>query len=80
MKKTTKTSLILRIAASLYLLYLAWELKDAPASHIGVESILFIIAIIIFTLVAVVMGGLSIKAYVKGEYADTQQDDSKDNT
>lgn len=64
----TKTSLILRIAASVYLLYLAWSLKDAPSSHIGMESILYIVAIAVFTIVAIIIGGMSIKAFAKGEY------------
>jgi hypothetical protein len=70
----TKTTLILRIIASAYLLYLAWGLKDAPATHTGVESFMFIAAIIVFILVAVVMGGLTIKAYAKRQYAEAQND------
>jgi glucan phosphoethanolaminetransferase (alkaline phosphatase superfamily) len=71
----TKTSLILRMAASLYLFYLAWGLKDAPASHTGMESLLYMAAIVAFVLVALIMGGLSLKAYIAGNYSGSQSDD-----
>lgn len=64
----SRISLILRIVVSAYLLYLVWELRGAPASHTGMERILFIAAMLIFTIVAVVLGGMSLKAYLKGEY------------
>lgn len=64
----SKVSLMLRIVVSAYLLYLVWGLRDAPASHTGAERLLFIAAMIVFTVVAVLLGGFSLKAYLKGEY------------
>lgn len=64
----SKVSLVLRIVVSAYLLYLVWGLRGAPASHTGTERLLFIAAMIVFTVVAVVLGGLSLRAYLKGEY------------
>lgn len=46
----TKISLILRIVVSLYLLYLVWGLREAPASHTGAERLLFIAAMILLRL------------------------------
>jgi uncharacterized membrane protein YczE len=64
----TRVSLILRMAVSVYLLYLAWELKGAPFSHTGVERVVFAAAVLIFTVVAVILGGFSLRAYLRGEY------------
>lgn len=74
----TKVSLILRMVVSVYLLYLVWELREAPASHTGVESLLFIAAMVLFTAVAVILGGLSLRAFLRGEYGHPEDgDDSK---
>jgi len=67
-KYPSKVSLILRIVVSAYLLYLTWGLRGAPASHTGPERLLFIAAMVLFTVVAVVLGGCSLRAYLKGEY------------
>ena len=64
----SKVSLILRIVVSAYLLYLVWGLRDAPAAHTGPQRLLFIAAMIVFAAVAVILGGMSIKAFLKGEY------------
>ena len=50
------------------LLYTAWELRGAPAAHDGAERVLFIVAIVAFTAIALVLGGFSLKALLKGEY------------
>lgn len=71
----SKISLILRIVVSAYLLYLVWGLREAPASHTGMERLLFTAAMIVFTAVAVVLGGTSIKAYLKGEYECPEEHD-----
>ena len=70
----SKISLLLRIVVSAYLLYLAWGLRDAPASHTGAERLLFIAAMILFGAVAILLGGMSIKAYLKGEYDRPDED------
>lgn len=67
-KYPPKISLILRIVVSVYLLYLVWGLKGAPASHTGTERVFFIVAMIVFAVVAVLLGGTSLKAFIKGEY------------
>ncbi len=64
----SKVSLILRIVVSAYLLYLVWGLRDAPAAHTGLQRLLFIAAMIVFAAVAVILGGMSIKAFLNGEY------------
>ena len=71
----SKISLILRVVVSAYLLYLVWGLRDAPGSHTGAERLLFIAAMILFTVVAVLLGGLSIKAFLKGEYDRPDEED-----
>ena len=59
------------MVVSLYLLYLVWGLKEAPASHTGGERLLFIVAMILFAAVAVVLGGTSLRAFLRGEYGQT---------
>ncbi len=73
----TRVSLVLRIVVSLYLLYLAWGLREAPANHTGAERLLFIAAMILFAAVGVVLGGLSLKALLRGECG---QPDNGDDT
>ena len=73
-KYPAKITLILRIAVALYLLYTVWGLRGAPASHTGTQRILFIAAIIIFFVVAVILGGLSLKALIKGEYEQPEDE------
>lgn len=72
----TKVSLVLRMVVSAYLLYLVWELREAPASHTGAESLLFIAAMVLFAAVAVILGGMSLRAFLRGEYG--QPDDGDD--
>lgn len=66
--RPTQITLILRIVVSFYLLYTAFSLRNAPVEHTGGERVFFLVAIFIFTVVAVVLGGFSIKALLKGEY------------
>lgn len=73
----TRVSLVLRIVVSLYLLYLVWGLREAPANHTGAERLLFIVAMILFAAVGVVLGGLSLKVLLRGEYG---QPDNGDDT
>lgn len=75
----SKISLILRIVVSAYLLYLVWELRGAPASHTGAERLLFIAAMVIFAIVAVVLGGFSLRAYLKGEYDQPSDEADSEN-
>lgn len=74
-KYPAKITLILRAVVSAYLLYTVWELRGAPASHTGGERILFIAAMIVFFIVAVVLGGFSLKALIKGEYSEPGDDE-----
>mgnify|MGYP006875942393 CR=1 FL=1 len=71
----SKISLILRMVVSAYLLYLVWGLREAPATHSGMERLLFMGAMILFATVAVILGGLSIRAFLKGEYERPEEDD-----
>lgn len=72
----SKVSLILRMVVSAYLLYLAWGLRDAPAGHTGLERLLFTAAMIVFAAVALILGGMSIKAFLNGEYDQPDDGDT----
>lgn len=72
----SKISLILRIVVSAYLIYLAWELRGAPASHTGTQKLFFMAGMAMFAIVGIVLGGLSLRAFIKGEY--DQPDDKND--
>jgi len=74
----SRMSLILRIAMSAYLLYLAWGLKEAPAKYTGIQHWIFIAAMILFTAVGIVLGGFSLKAYMNGDYAEAQEEDDQE--
>ena len=76
-KNPTMITLVVRIAAAVYLLYLAWELRGAPAAYEGFQKILFMIIPIVFGVFAAVLGGVSLKALLKGEY-DNGDDDEGD--
>ena len=71
----SKVSLILRMVVSAYLLYLVWGLRGAPASHTGMERLLFIVAMTVFAAVGVILGGMSIKAFLNGEYDQPDDED-----
>lgn len=73
--RPTQITLILRTVVSFYLLYTVFSLRNAPAEHTGGERMFFLVAMIIFTVVAVVLGGFSIKALLKGEYQKPEEDE-----
>lgn len=75
----SKVSLVLRMVVSAYLLYLVWGLRGAPASHTGMERLLFIAAMIVFAVVAVVLGGFSLRAYLRGEYDQPSDKEDSEN-
>lgn len=75
----TRVSLILRIVVSAYLLYLVWELRGAPANYTGMQRLFFIAAMLVFTVVAVVLGGFSLKAYLRGEYDRPEDKNDSEN-
>ncbi len=64
-----KISLVMRMVVSVWLLYTVWELRGAPAAHTGSERIFVIAAMAIFTVSAVVLGGFSLKAFLREEYS-----------
>ena len=68
-----RISLILRALVALYLLYTAWELREAPGHYEGGQRLLFLLAIAVFTVVGLALGGFSIKALLKGEYEKPEE-------
>ena len=66
----TKGTLILRTVVALYLLYTVYQLSPSIKTAIGKDLIFVIIAMVVFTIIAVPLGALSIKALVKGEFID----------
>ena len=65
-----KLSLTIRSAVAIYLLYTVWQLREAPFTSEGTERIIFIIAIAAFFIIALAIGIPSVKALIKGEYAE----------
>ena len=76
-KYPTKSSLIIRIAAAAYLLYLAWGLRGALTTYEGMQKIFFLVAIILFVVVSVVIGGSSLKAFLNGDYEEARGQDEE---
>jgi hypothetical protein len=69
----SKLTLILRIACSFYLLYLAYGLINPAMNTIGTKQVILIGAIIVFTLIAIPLGGLSIKSLVQKNYIEAME-------
>lgn len=74
----SKGSLILRVVVSAYLLYTVFQLSSSMTSAVGNDKIVIIIAMIVFTLVAVPLGGMSIRALTNGRYAGSGVSDDEE--
>lgn len=66
----SKFSYTIRVFVALYLLYTVWELRHTPFETTGTERIVFIVAIIAFLAFAIFIGGTSLRALIKKEYAE----------
>lgn len=69
--KPAQTTVILRLAAGGYLVYLAWgifqELRKYPKPLVG-GNLLMIGAAVLFAVVGAVLAGWSLVKLIKGEY------------
>lgn len=65
---TTKSSLIIRLIAGMYLIYLAYELFMGLNASEGAPKALVIGAAAIFTIFGVILVIVSGKAFLKGEF------------
>ena len=65
-KDVTQVTLILRLACGAYLLYLAWELRDAvfgPEWQLG-----FILAAAVFAVIGLLLCVFSLRGLIRKEY------------
>ena len=65
-KDVTQVTLILRLACGAYLLYLAWELRDAvfgPERQLG-----FILAAAVFAVIGLLLCVFSLRGLIRKEY------------
>ena len=65
-KDVTQVTLILRLACGAYLLYLAWELRDAvfgPERQLG-----FILAAAVFAVIGLLLCVFSLRCLIRKEY------------
>ena len=65
-KDVTQVTLILRLACGAYLLYLAWDLRDAvfgPERQLG-----FILAAAVFAVVGLLLCVFSLRGLIRREY------------
>lgn len=65
-KDVTQVTLILRLACGAYLLYLAWELRDAvfgPERQLG-----FILAATVFAVIGLLLCVFSLRGLIRKEY------------
>ena len=69
-KKTlnTKTSLIIRLIAGMYLIYLAYELFMGLNASEGAPTALVIGAVVVFCIVGIMLVIIHGKAFLKGEF------------
>ena len=65
-RDVTQVTLILRLACGAYLLYLAWELRDAvfgPERQLG-----FILAAAVFAVIGLLLCVFSLRGLIRKEY------------
>lgn len=74
----TMRSLILRIAVGLYLLYTIYMLREALQTNTGMELVFFIIAIVVFAIIAAILLIHSGYALIKGRYTSGTQEDTEE--
>lgn len=77
-KDVTQVTLILRLACGAYLLYLAWELRDAvfgPERQLG-----FILAAVVFAVIGLILCVFSLRGLIRKEYVIPTQDEGEENT
>lgn len=77
-KDVTQVTLILRLACGAYLLYLAWELRDAvfgPERQLG-----FILAAAVFAVAGLLLCIFSLRGLIRREYVIPTQEDEEEQT
>lgn len=74
----SKISYTIRVFVALYLLYTVWQLRATPFETEGTERVIFIIAIVLFSVFAIIIGGTSMKALIKKEYSENNPKDDED--
>lgn len=77
-KDVTQVTLILRLACGAYLLYLAWELRDAvfgPERQLG-----FILAAVVFAVAGLLLCIFSLRGLIRREYVIPTQEDEEEQT
>lgn len=73
-------SLIIRLFASVYLIYLALSFGDVGNRYEGAELIFYIIVIGVFAIVGLTIGILSARDLIKGQYIGGKLDNNSDET
>lgn len=63
-----KFSLYMRIVISVYLIYIVYSLRDVNESYEGSWLLFFFALIVLFGIVAIVVGATSLYALIKGKY------------
>lgn len=74
----TRMSLVIRIVAGVYLLYLAYSIYNNQSEVQGAERFVFGAAMILFVVFGAVIAGTSLRAMQKGEYAGGAGDSGRD--
>ena len=72
-----KSKLILRTIGGLYLVYLAWGLRNAVMTNTGLAQIGFGFAVFLFAGVGGALAAVSVLAIMKGKYAENFEVDSE---
>lgn len=72
-----KVSLIIRLFAAVYLLYLVVSLRDVGSRYEGVELVFYVAAMAVFGIVGIAIGFLSAKDLLQGRYIDGKLDNSE---
>lgn len=81
--QASKVSLALRIGVAAYLLYTVFLLVTSLGTAEGMDQLILVVAIVVFTLISLVLGFLSIRSLLKvvkgnGEEFKEQDGESSD--
>lgn len=79
-KLPTQASLIIKLFAAAYFIYLATSFGDVWNRYEGAELVFYMAVIAVFGIVGIGIGVLSVRDLIRGRYIDGKTDDKSKET